>query len=171
LKNQTAAVAVAATVGGVDNVAALDIYVTVTSVDNAVVDIYVAETGVDHAVVGIPVAVAADVANAAGALSNNFASCFLCRVLHSAVLSVIKHTAELGCGKGLAAGIFRHLAHPTLSELRPAKRLAATDCKRLALNRQNAATAGYNGRRLNGLACRYFSQVRNRGALCQASKG
>jgi hypothetical protein len=225
LKNQTAAVAVAATVGGVDNVAALDIYVAVTSVDNAVVDIYVAETGVDtaavdipvavtgvdaavvripvaatgvgtrnaavdipvavtgvdHAVVGIPVAVtgvdhvavdiyvaAADVANAVSALSSNFASCFLRRILHW--LSVIKHTAELGCGKGLAAGIFRRLAHPS-SELRPAKRVAATDCKRVALNRQNAATAGYNGRRLNGLACRYFSQVRNRGALCQTSDG
>jgi hypothetical protein len=55
--------------------------------------------------------------------------------------------------------------------LRPAKRVAATDCKRLALNRQNAATAGHNRRRLNGLAGRYFSQVRNRGALCPASDG
>ncbi len=167
MKNQTAAVAVAANVGSVDNVA----------VDNVTVDIYVAVTGVDTAAVGIPAAAAADVANDACVLSNNFAAthylrhrianCSLRRVLHSAVLSVIKHTAELGCGKGLAAGIFRHLAHP-ISELRPAKRVAATDCKRLALHRQNAATAGYNERRLNGLACRYFSQVRNRGALCPA---
>ncbi len=160
MKIQTAAVAVAANVGSVDNVA---------------VDIYVAFTGVDNAAVGIPVAAAAGVANAVCVLSNNFAArhylrhrianCSLRRVLHCAVfLSVIKHTAELGCGKGLAAGIFRSLAHPT-SKTRPAKRVAATDCKRLALNRQNAATAGCNGRRLNGLACRYFSQVRNRGAL------
>jgi hypothetical protein len=162
LKNQTAAVAVAANVGGVDNVA-------VDKAAVAALDIPVAVTGVDNAVVDIPVA-AADVANDAGALSNNFANCFLRRVLHCAGLSVIKHTAELGCGKGLAAGIFRHLAHP-ISELRPAKRVAATDCKRLALNRQNAATAGYNGRRLNGLACRYFSQVRNRGAICPTSDG
>ncbi len=172
MKNQTAAVTVAANVGGVDNVAvdkaavaALDIYVAVTGVDNAVVGIPVAAAGVDTAVVDIPVA-AADVVNAAGALSNNFANCFC----HSAGLSVIKHTAELGCGKGLAAGIFRHLAHP-ISELRPAKRVAATDCKRLVLHRQNAATAGYNERRLNGLAGRYFSQVRNRGALCPTSDG
>ncbi len=153
LKNQTAAVAVAANVGSVDNVA----------VDNVAVDIYVAVTGVANAAVDIPVAAAA-IDNATGAMSNNFASCFLRRVLHW--LSVIKHTAELGCGKGLAAGICRRLAD------QPAKRVTATDCKRVALNRQNAATAGYNGRRrLNGLACRYFSQVRNRGALCPASEG
>ncbi len=101
MKNQTAAVAVAANVGSVDNVAVDNV-----AVDNVAVDIYVAVTGVANAAVGIPAAAAADVANAAGALSNNSASCFLCRVLHCAVLlSVIKHTAELGCGKGLAAGI------------------------------------------------------------------
>ncbi len=170
MKNQTAAVAVAANIGGVDNVAvdkaavaSLDIYVAVTGVDNAVVGISVAAAGVDTAVVDIPIAAAANVANTAGGLSNNFASCFLRRVLHW--LSVIKQTAELDCGKGLAAGICRRLAD------QPAKRVAATDCKRLALHRQNAATAGHNGRWLNGLACRYFSQVKNREALCPVGVG
>jgi hypothetical protein len=154
LQTQTAAVAIAGNVGSVDNVAALDIYVAVTGVDNAVVGIPVAVTGidnaaVDNAAVDIPVAAAAaGGANAACVLSNNsaarhwylhhrIASCSQCRVLHCAMLSIIKHTAELSCGKGLAAGI-----------------------------------CPYNGRRrLNGLAGGFFSQVRNRGALCPAGEG